>query len=207
MKAPDQRALLSRALATPSTKPLTSRSLLSLWHLLPPSTLTYRLAASNSHAPAQEWYSPNLIVLTDHEPYRCTDQSRPRLLHTIDRTMRISRTASHGAVRTHFTVFPEYAIPAPEGIALVEDFLRRPDWPNQTIVIGGTDALSATDYATLAAGRSHTHRSSPPRSCRRSRRPLDQLRNHLDKTLRRCCRAMAPAEDMPRLAGTGRLQQ
>ena len=56
-------------------------------------------------------------------------------------------------------MFPEYAIPAPEGIALVEDVLRRPDWPTQTIVIGGTDGLSSTDYAALAAA-DNTHTDS-----------------------------------------------
>ena len=99
------------------------------------------------------------LLLTQHEPYRCTDESKPALLDAIDRTLGIARTASHGADRTHFTVFPEYAIPAPEGIALVEDVLRRPDWPTQTIVIGGTDGLSSTDYAALAAA-DNTHTDS-----------------------------------------------
>jgi len=90
------------------------------------------------------------LSLTDVEPYRCKTQAKPQQLAMISETLDVSRAARHGASRTHFTIFPEYSIPAPEGIALVEAALQAPEWPNATIVIGGTDALSKVEFATLA---------------------------------------------------------
>ena len=62
----------------------------------------------------------------------------------------MARAASHGAPKTHFTLFPEYSIPGLEGIAFVHAAISAPDWQNGTIVIGGADALSKPDFATLA---------------------------------------------------------
>jgi hypothetical protein len=67
-------------------------------------------------------------------------------------TLKVSRAAQHGSPKTHFTIFPEYSIPGPDGIAFVETALRASGWPTGTIVIGGTDALSKPDFVTLAAG-------------------------------------------------------
>ena len=91
------------------------------------------------------------LDLTPQEPYRCTDMSKQRQLATIQATLVVAGTTCHGAAKTHFTIFPEYSIPAPEGIDLVEDALRRPGWPAQTIIIGGTDGLSAREYTQLVA--------------------------------------------------------
>src|SRR4029077_7023793 len=52
--------------------------------------------------------------------------------------------------KTHFTVFPEYSIPGLDGITCVETVLRADDWPNGTIVIAGTDALTKADFSALA---------------------------------------------------------
>ena len=90
------------------------------------------------------------LELTPQEPYRCTEQSKRTQLEAIDASLEVARTARHGAGRTHFTIFPEYSIPAPEGIERLERALREEDWPAQTIVIGGTDGLSATEYSELA---------------------------------------------------------
>ena len=91
------------------------------------------------------------LDLTTQEPYRCTTTSKQRQLETIQAALRVARTRCHGAAKTHFTIFPEYSIPAPEGVALVEAALRHPDWPAQTILIGGTDGLSASEYTQLVA--------------------------------------------------------
>ena len=90
------------------------------------------------------------LELTPQEPYRCTEQSKPAQLEAIDASLEVARTASHGAGRTHFTIFPEYSIPAPEGVDRLENALREEDWPVQTIVVGGTDGLSAMEYRALA---------------------------------------------------------
>ena len=101
------------------------------------------------------------LTLTAREPYRCTDESRSCQLEAISAAMAVARNASHGAEKTHFTVFPEYSIPSPDGIELVEYNLRQDDWPRQTIVIGGTDGLSSAAYRSLATAP-HTHTENDP---------------------------------------------
>jgi len=96
------------------------------------------------------------LLLTDVEPYKCTAQSKPHQLEVLTDTLSVARAARHGAPKTHFTVFPEYSIPGLDGIALVETALRADDWPTGTIIIGGTDALSKSDFVSLA-GEPGTH--------------------------------------------------
>ena len=90
------------------------------------------------------------LSLTAVEPYRCTSATKPQRMQMLTATLGVARAATHGALKTHFTVFPEYSIPGLDGIALVETALHAADWPNGTIVIGGTDALSKPDFATIA---------------------------------------------------------
>ena len=90
------------------------------------------------------------LTLSQTEPYRCTEQSKPQQLDAIATTLEVARTAPHGAPRTHFTLFPEYSIPGLEGVNLVGDTLWATKWPKGTIVIGGTDGLSRADFETLA---------------------------------------------------------
>ena len=94
--------------------------------------------------------------LTAAEPYQCTDQARPLQLAALKETLAVARSARHGALKTHFTVLPEYSIPGLDGIALVETALRAADWPSGTIVIGGIDALTQAQYVQLLEANS-TH--------------------------------------------------
>jgi hypothetical protein len=94
--------------------------------------------------------------LSPREPYQCTDKAKPQQLAALTETLEVARAARHGVVKTHFTVFPEYSIPGLDGIALVERALRAHDWPNGTIVIGGTDALTRAQYLELLQGHA-TH--------------------------------------------------
>ena len=105
------------------------------------------------------------LALTPHEPYRCTAESKRRHLKSIEAALQVARARSHGAPKTHFTVFPEYSIPIPEGVSFIEESLKRDDWPNQTIVIGGLEGLSIEDYVTLAHAPDtsvHDHPNSVP---------------------------------------------
>ena len=84
-----------------------------------------------------------------------------RQFEAITSALEVARRAPHGAAKTHFTIFPEYGIPAPEGLELVDQALRQPDWPNQTIVIGGTDGLNKKQYSDLVTQcRSHVNPSN-----------------------------------------------
>jgi len=98
--------------------------------------------------------------LTAAEPYRCAIAARQDRLAVLSQTLAISRANHHGMQKTHFTIFPEYSIPGPDGIALVETAVRANDWPNGTIVIGGTDGLTQAQYGDLLQGPS-THCNGP----------------------------------------------
>ena len=97
---------------------------------------------------------PHLPIdsLTAAEPYHCTDEAKPQQLAVLTETLRVSRDLCHCVLKTHFTVFPEYSIPGLDGVALIDTTLQANDWPIGTIVIGGTDALTATQYVQLLQG-------------------------------------------------------
>lgn len=96
------------------------------------------------------------LRLTDVEPYRCRDEARQEQLNAIARTIEIARSADHGAEITHFTLFPEYSIPGLEGVALIENEIKKDSWRRGTVVIGGTDALDLDAYAELCAAAGTT---------------------------------------------------
>lgn len=106
------------------------------------------------------------LSLTKIEPFHCTELSKPDQLQMVRDTLAVARAAKHGATKTHFTVFPEYSIPGPDGIALIDIALAHADWPTSTIVIGGIDALSKAEFSALA-GAAGTH--------------LDTAHNNLDR--------------------------
>ena len=93
------------------------------------------------------------LSLTLTEPFRCTPEAKSQQMRMLTDTLDVAIAAGHGASQTHFTVFPEYSIPGTDGIAQVEAVLRSPQWPKGTVVIGGTDALSKNDFASLVAGQ------------------------------------------------------
>ena len=90
------------------------------------------------------------LRLTQQEPFRCTEESLPQHLEAISATLNVARGAFRDPSKAHFTVFPEYSIPRTQGVELIEATLRDEGWPNQTIVIGGTDGLSRDEYEKLA---------------------------------------------------------
>jgi hypothetical protein len=93
------------------------------------------------------------VELTANEPFQCEPAATARQMAVLRETLAVARAAPHGAAKTHFTVFPEYSIPGLGGVALIDATLSHANWPAGTIVIGGTDALSKLDFATLAGAR------------------------------------------------------
>jgi hypothetical protein len=96
-------------------------------------------------------YVPRAL-LTAAEPYCCIETAKPQQLAVLNETLAVARSLRHGAPKTHFTIFPEYTIPGLDGIAAIETALHAPEWPNSTVVIGGTDALSQAQYTQLLQG-------------------------------------------------------
>ncbi len=122
---------------------------------------TVDLAAQNLQLPsdrvgmviAQPFVPDDSFTAAD--PYQCADAAKQERLAVISRTLAVSRDAHHGLQKTHFTIFPEYCIPGPDGIALIEANICADDWPAGTIVIGGTDGLTQAQYQDLLQGGTH----------------------------------------------------
>lgn len=89
------------------------------------------------------------LDLEQQEPFSCTANAKPASLGTIQSTLQVARSASHGAGKTHFTVFPECSVPGPEGIALIHEEVCAAAWPVGTVVIAGVDALSKVQFTAL----------------------------------------------------------
>ena len=86
--------------------------------------------------------------LTEHEPFQFTPDAKRRQLEILEETVRVAGVVGNGA-KTHFAVIPEYGIPGADGVGLLEDRLRSDDWPNGTVLIGGTDGLTSEQYREL----------------------------------------------------------
>lgn len=86
-----------------------------------------------------------------HEPFRWDPAAVPNQLISITRTLQIARGGA-GVDGSHFTVFPEYSIPGTAGVAVVDQAVRDADWPNGTVIIGGVDGLSKSEFLELCAG-------------------------------------------------------
>src|SRR5262249_1663002 len=92
------------------------------------------------------------LFLTDGEPFKCVAGAKETQLACVRKTLEIARQAPHHQPRTHFTILPEYSIPGLDGIAVVDNVLTQETWPRATVVIGGTDALTKSEYEQLLSG-------------------------------------------------------
>jgi hypothetical protein len=90
------------------------------------------------------------LDLNPQEPFICKAESKQRHLDAVIATLEVARAAKHGADRTHFTIFPECSIPGPEGIAAVDVAVEAENWKTGTVVIGGVDGLTSTQFKALA---------------------------------------------------------
>ena len=89
------------------------------------------------------------LSLSGVEPFQCVPDSRGAQLAAITQTLEISKRADHRAEKTHFTIFPEYSICGVEGINIIQNTISAGNWPNETVVIGGTDALTKAEFVAL----------------------------------------------------------
>jgi hypothetical protein len=96
------------------------------------------------------------LSLSEVEPYRCTEEAKPRQIAGIARTLEISLLAHHNAEKTHFTIFPEYSICGVDGVQIIQNAMTAAGWPCETVVIGGTDALTKAEFTGLC-GEANTH--------------------------------------------------
>lgn len=89
------------------------------------------------------------VEFTPHEPFTWQPDQRARGLECLDATLAVARSRAHRAEKTHFTIFPELSIPGAEGVARITAAMQQPDWPTETIAIGGVEGLTRDQYAEL----------------------------------------------------------
>lgn len=91
------------------------------------------------------------------EPFPWTDEAKVHALRCIDNTLALSLKAPQGVGKTHFTVFPECMLPGLEGVDRVTSAMLAPEWPTETVVIGGVDGLTRTQYVELVGKEGMTY--------------------------------------------------
>lgn len=89
------------------------------------------------------------VELEHQEPFAWTPKEHARALHCIEETLAISRLRAHGLEKTHFTIFPECTVPGLEGVDRITTAMQAPEWPTETVVIGGLDGLTKGQFAAL----------------------------------------------------------
>jgi hypothetical protein len=89
------------------------------------------------------------VVFVPQEPFTWAPEERQRALDCIDETLAVSLSCTHGADKTHFTVFPECALPGLKGVDRITTRMEAPDWPTETVVIGGVDGLTKDQFVEL----------------------------------------------------------
>lgn len=89
------------------------------------------------------------LNLDKHPPFACAATDRERLLGCIDATLDIARRRCHGALKTHFTVFPECTVLGAEGVAKIGAAMAADDWPSGTVVLAGIEGMTSTQFRVL----------------------------------------------------------
>lgn len=87
--------------------------------------------------------------LSAGDPFKWIDDKKDNQIRAIRRVLDIALDCPHTCEKSHFTVFPEYAIPGSEGVQAIEDVLATPEWPDGTVVVGGIDGLTKEEYSSL----------------------------------------------------------
>ena len=107
-----------------------------------------RMVVAQPYLP-RDWF-------TSDEPYQFTPEAKQRQLEVLKQTLAVARVPHRDNLKTHFTIIPEYGIPGLDGVGVLENRLRSEDWPNGSVLVGGTDGLSRDQFEELLRGN-RTH--------------------------------------------------
>lgn len=99
------------------------------------------------------------VVFVPQEPFTWVPAEQHRALECIDETLAVSRSCSHGADKTHFTVFPECTLPGLDGVDRITAAMQATEWPTETFVIGGVDGLTKDQFVELVQRPNTTYDS------------------------------------------------
>ncbi|MES3021728.1 MAG: hypothetical protein V4857_09120 [Pseudomonadota bacterium] len=83
------------------------------------------------------------------EPFPLTPEFRASALAGIDATLAVARQCTHGAGKTHFTIFPECTLPGLDGYDRITAAMADGSWPTGTVIIGGFEGLTRAQFGEL----------------------------------------------------------
>lgn len=83
------------------------------------------------------------------EPFPLVPAVRATALAGIDATLTVARNCSHGAEKTHFTIFPECTLPGLAGFDHIMAAMVDGSWPAGTVIIGGFEGLTREQFGEL----------------------------------------------------------
>lgn len=83
-------------------------------------------------------------------PFKWSEDAVARQLTAIRRTLDIGREGFEGRA-ANFTLFPEYAIPGLDGVAIIDERISADTWPNGSIILAGVHGLPQLEYRDLCA--------------------------------------------------------
>lgn len=89
------------------------------------------------------------LEFVHQEPFPLTPAVRASAIQGIDATLAVALQCAHGAEKTHFTIFPECTLPGLEGYDRVTAAMTDAGWPTGTVIIGGLEGLSRTQFDEL----------------------------------------------------------
>ncbi len=83
------------------------------------------------------------------EPFCWDSSAANQQFAAIRRTLEVAAHPNRVGGHAAFTVFPEYAIPGPQGVRTIDEVIHGDGWPENSIVIGGVDGLTKAQYTDL----------------------------------------------------------
>lgn len=89
------------------------------------------------------------VKFTEFEPFPIRPDLRAMALAGIDATLAVARSCTHGAEKTHFTIFPECTLPGLDGFDHITAAMAGDDWPTGTVIIGGFEGLTKDQFREL----------------------------------------------------------
>ncbi len=92
---------------------------------------------------------PHVSIDTKSEPFVWLEAERERQINKIQRTLEIAARNGDSGNSAHFTLLPEYSIPGLRGITVINDVVSGNRWPQNSVLIGGVDGLTKTEYEQL----------------------------------------------------------
>jgi hypothetical protein len=117
------------------------------------------------------------------EPFRWDSSMVDQQIAAIGRTLEVATHPIGACGHAAFTVFPEYAIPGPEGVRAIDEAIRGRSWPKNSVVIGGVDGLNKQQYTQLA---------NEPKTSVHGCNACDRIQDH---EWVNCCITWAPDND------------